>query len=267
MKRLLDEAVKKRVGALPKKAAKETGNQDLKQLLQEAFAVPAPQNKEIFLKKVEAKGIHKPDISYGGFLLIQAAYIRKRVWAVSILVFGAALLLEHLLEREVLWVLSAMMPFLAVSAVAENLRSESFGMAELEMASRFSFKSVVLARMWILGFVHLTVLCLAALLCSKNCGSTLLQTGVYLLVPYLLTDGVSLWLIRKIRGKEAVYASVGVAVIIGVLPDMGRYATELLYDGEMFFWWLIALVLLMGITFSEGKKNLARTEELTWNLR
>lgn len=267
MKRLLDKIRKKEPEQCGRKRKKRTENQDLMRLLQEAFAAPAPQHKELFLKKAETKVIHKPGISYGQFLMLQAAYIRNWVWAVSVLVFGAALLLGQFMERDALWVLSSMMPFLAVSALAENLRSESYGMAELEMSSRFSLKSVVLARMGILGIVHLAVLCLAALLCSKNCGGTLWQTGVYLMVPYLLTDGVCLWLIRKIRGKEAVYASAAVAVVIGVLPDMGRYAVGVLYEEEMFFWWLIALMLLLGITFSEGKKNLERTEELTWNLR
>lgn len=235
--------------------------QELKRALQDAFCAPAPEKKQAFLNSVPC-----PKISYGQFLLTQAAYIRKWVWAVSAVIFLIALIYGQLLERNVLWVLSTIIPFLAISAIIESIRSEVYGMAELEMTSRFSLRSVVLARMGVLGVVHFGVLCLITIVGYRAGGANLFQTGVYLFVPYLLTDAVGLWLVRKVRGKEAVYASIGVAVIIGIVPAFIRYAMELLYEAEMFGWWLAALVILCGVTVSELKKSLRRMEELMWSL-
>ena len=55
------------------------------------------------------------------------------------------------MEKDVLWIISALIPFIAMSILTENARSGIYLMAELEMAARFSLKSVILARMEILG--------------------------------------------------------------------------------------------------------------------
>lgn len=39
----------------------------------------------------------------------------------------------------------------------------------------------------------------------------MLQTGVYIICPYLLTAFLGLWVIRKAHGKEAVYLCPGIA--------------------------------------------------------
>lgn len=233
---------------------------ELKKALQDAFEVPAPKRKQAFFRSIEY-----PKISYGKFILTQALYIRKRVWALSAALFFMVLICGQLFDKNMLWGASGMMPFLALSVIAENTRSEMYGMAELEMTTRFSLKSIVLARMGILSAAHMGVLILTVLFGYRGGEVTVLQTGVYLLVPYLLTDASGLWLVRKVRGREAVYACTGLAVIISTLPILGRYACEMLYEGQLFGWWLTALFILCVIVAREIKKNIAGTEEMTWS--
>lgn len=236
-------------------------NRKLKNVLKVAFEAPEPVKKKNFLKTL---GPSK--ISTRKFVLVQAAYIRKWVWAIFGVVFAVALIYGQFLNRSTLWIFSAMMPYLALSSIAENVRSEVYGMAELEMASRFSLKSVALARMGILGMVHFMVLCLGVFIGCRGGGASLLRTGVYLLVPYLLTDVVCLRLVRRIRGKEAVYASMGVAVIVSALPVIGKSTVSVLYETELFAWWLAALIVLGIIAMTEWKKNIDRMGEIVWNL-
>ena len=54
--------------------------------------------------------------------------------------------------------------------------------------------------------------------------ATIMQTGVYLLVPYLLTTFSGLWIIRKIRGKETIYGCMAAAVVISGLNLILRIA-------------------------------------------
>lgn len=245
---------------------------ELKQAVKNAFEAPSPQKKEAFLQEISRLEDIKQSrkITNLQFVGMQFFYIRKWVWAVSLLTFVIALFGGCVMQKNVLWVLSAMMPFLALTVVTETIRSETCGMAELEMASRFSLKSIVLARMGILGLVHLTLLLFLAFIASQssaaNGATTTLKMGVYLLVPYLLTDAGGLWLVRKIRGREAVYACFGLAVLIGMLPVLGCYVLGISHQIVKFGWWVATLLVLCFALASEFRKNMKRTEEFTWNL-
>lgn len=235
--------------------------QKLIKVLQDTFEAPEPQRKQAFLREISSFRI-----SYWKFICIQAAYIRKRIWVLSAAIFIVAVISGCFMKKETVWILSALMPFLALSSITENIRSEVYGMAELEISSAFSLKSVVLARIGILGLSNLVLLSLIALLEYAVGVSAILQTGVYLLVPYLLTAGGGLWLFRKINGREALYASGGLAVMIGIFPLLSRYMMSFLYQPEVFGWWLAALVLLCFLTGCEYQKTVKRTEEFTWSL-
>lgn len=236
-------------------------NKELKKTLQAAFEAPMPQKKQTFMKR-----IRNSEISNFKFLLIQAAYIRKWVWGISFVILFFSLCCGYFMDKYVLWGLSAIMPVLAVSALAENIRSGEYGMAELEMATRFALRSVIMARMGILGMVHFGVLCLTALLGHPGGDTTLLQTGVYLLVPYLLTDVSGLWMFRKFGRKESIYGVLGLSFVIAAIPGINRELVQVLYGTEYFGLWLVILLVLCAIAISEAKKNLERMEELTWSL-
>ena len=235
-------------------------DQELKKALQDAFEAPAPKRKEAFLRSVP-----QPGISNLSFMISQAGYIRKRVWGISGVLFGVAYLGACVLGQDVMWVISALLPFAAVSVVSEHHRSYVFQMSELEMAARFSLKSVALARIGILGISHLLLLLFLIPACAWFHTSSLFQTGLYLLVPYLLTDTATLWLCRRIRGREVIYAGAGVAVMVGFLPLLARYTGGWLQQDGMFRGWAVSTVLLCFTAVSEWKKSIGRTEELAWN--
>ncbi len=235
-------------------------NQLMKEALKKEFEAPAPKEKQAFLK-----GVGPLYISNFQFVLVQASYIKKRVWGLSFLILGAALIAGLLLEQDLLWVLSALMPYLALSAVTENVRSEAYGMAELELASKFSLRSVVFARMEIIGMSHLLLLCFLVTFGHLASFISILQMGIYLLVPYLLTTVLGLWIVRKIHSKEAIYACMGTAIIISVLPMVCRYMIRTFYQMQTIGWWMLVLVILGFLTITEYKKSVDRTEELGWN--
>lgn len=158
------------------------------------------------------------------------------------------------------------MPFVAMTAVTENARSSLHYMAELEMASRFSLKSIVFARLAIIGIVHLLLLCLLTPFACREEGRTLLQSGVYLLAPYLLTTFLSLVCSRKIHGREALYACMGVAVMVSSLSIFLQEKMPVFYRKEYLCWWAAALLLLILPILWEYRRTIHQTEELIWNL-
>lgn len=234
----------------------EISKKEMQEILQAAFEAPVPTKKEAFLR------IHTQGISNKEFLLIQATYIRKTTWCVSFTLFVAAFVGAMLLDQNMLWVLAAMIPFLATSAVSENIRSQTFGMAEMEMASRFSLKSVMFARMGILGITHFLLMLVLVLLGHRGGLYSLLETGVYLMVPYLLTTFGGLWINRKIHGKESSYACMGMAAMVSVLQIILGYMHNLIYRADVFQWWILGFFLLISLTIKEMKNMLMRAEAI-----
>lgn len=233
----------------------------MKEALKEAFEAPAPTRKQEFLR-----GVPLQRVSVFSFTLSQAGYIRKRVLGLSLLIFVLSLTGACFLELDMLWVISAFMPFIALSAVAENSRSMAYGMDELEMSSRFSLRNVVLARMGIMGVLHLALMCLLMPLAYVHSIFTVLQVGVYMLIPYLMTDVVSLWIIRNIRGKEGLYSCVGVAVCVSSLYSIFKEQLINILYMNYFGWLIVALNILIILYAKEMKKMIQQTEELRWNL-
>lgn len=236
-------------------------NKIMKEAIMEVFEAPVPTRKREFLRNAP-----RQRAGMFSFMLSQVGYIRKWVLVLSLLLLIWSLAGACFLELDMLWIISAFMPFIALSAVTENSRSTVYGMDELEMSSCFSLRSVVLARIGILGVSHLILLCLLMPLAYVHSVFTVVQVGVYLLMPYLMTDVVGLWMIRNIRGKEGTYACVGVAVCISGLHSFLRVSlVDMLYMN--YFGWLIVMLIVLLILFiKEMRVMVQQTEELKWNL-
>ena len=141
-----------------------------------------------------------------------------------------------------------------------------YGMSEFEMSTRFSLKSVVLARMSILGLINFAVIAILTPLCRIGNDFSLLQTGMYLLVPYLLTVNFSLWIARRVNGKETVYGCTCVAVIVSGINTGLHFVTDLIYQEIYTGWWIaLSVFLFIGLAY-EIHCTIMRTEEYTWNL-
>lgn len=236
-------------------------NKKLKEALQEGFEAPVAQKKKEFLRSIQTPPIH-----YFEFICLQAGYIHKWIWGFSTLIFAVALTGAQYLEKDMLLCISALMPLLALSVITESGRSVIYGMAEFELSTRFSLKSVVLARLGILGGSNLILVSLLVPFACMNSKTTILQTSVYMLCPYLLTAFLGLWAVRRVRGKEAFYICTGIALCISVGNIMLYRSLPALFGEHCFTGWISALVLLGIGTAKECRQTIKQTEELAWNL-
>lgn len=162
------------------------------------------------------------------FFAAQASYIRRRNWVLAVGFFLAALLLVQQWGREAVWVVAAFAPLLALSMVTEGNRSARFGMEELELSTRFSLKTVILARFGILGTGNLLLvglvvplaLCFVADPKEMDELSGFWEIAACLLVPFLFTTFACLAVVRRFRGSEGGWICCGITVLISLFSLM-----------------------------------------------
>ena len=221
--------------------------------LRSAFEPPAPQGKHAFLRQLPRKRR-----SIGNLLWSQLRYIHVLSWGCSLLVLAAALYVGQAGQEISLWWLSSLTPFLSMALVTELSRSAAHGMEELELATRYSLRTVILGRLVLLGLFDLTVLALLlAWLPSPGGG---LRLGLHLLLPYLASALLSLRLVRRSRGKEGYVLALAAACLVG----SAAWAVENWVRFPVSWWLAVALVLLVR-TVREFEALLKRSEEYVWN--
>ena len=157
------------------------------------------------------------------------------------------------------------MPFLALLLIAESTKSTIYRMNELEMAARFSLKSVVLARLSILGTFNLILFSVLITICYLVSGISLLQIGVYLFVPYLLTANISLYIVRHFRNKETIYWCMAIAVLVSGANISLHYLADFLFQTNYLVLWIIVTLILIIAVVRELYQMFKKTEGFIWN--
>lgn len=241
---------------------KSASGQKLKEQLNIIFAAPPPCHKTEFLQKVSPM---PAKLSLFAFLQVQLCYIRKRIWIASALLFGALLFGSFVLSADMIWAISAFAPLLALFMVTETGRSETWGMAELEMATRFSLRSVLLARLGILGLGSLFFLGLSFLIGLSHSRISPPRAALFIITPFLLTTFSCLQIVRRRRERESIYLCAGVSSGISLLTLSFHLSIPGLYGETPLICFLFAAV-LSGAGTAKQYHNLIRQEELTWNL-
>ena len=239
-------------------------NIKMKKTILKVLQAPMPdgQAKANFLRTLQ-----KPQINTWQFILRQAAFLRKRTLVLSLLLLIPAFAGFHYLNPNTIWMISAFIPFLALLAVTESTRSAMYGMSEFEMSTRFSIKSVILARLSMWGIIDFIILCCIIPLCYLNGQISLFQTGIYLFVPYLLTANISLWITRHIRSREYIIYCMAVSILISGANAGLHFKVGFVYQFSYFHWWLLLAILLIGEIVYEICHTIKDTEELyAWNL-
>ncbi len=235
-------------------------NRELKKEIAKVFDAPTPSSKAQFIRSLP-----RPYISTKVLIVRQIPFIKKSVWLLSILIFLPVIWAASFASQNVVWIVSAFTPFLALLLITESTKSTIYGMNELEMATRFSLRSVVFAKMIILGVFNFAIFCIIIPICHIANSTSLLQTGVYLFVPYLLTMSINLYLVRHFRNKESIYMCMAVSVFVSGANMSLRYMADFLFQTSYLIWWIMAALLLLGITAKELYYTFKKTEGILWN--
>jgi hypothetical protein len=227
----------------------------LKKRLELAFFAPEPKTKELFLKKLRPREITMTEL-----LFQQVPYIRKVIWIfafaiLTVLVSGAYSMnanTEHIIE--------ALAPLAAVAATLEMYRSCRYQMTEFEMAARFSIRSVLYARMLIIGFVYAAIFCIITPVISIRFGVGGALLAWRILIPYLFTSSLCMRLERTRLGRNNTYISMGAAVILSIVTLWINSNEMSVLTSLITKWGLVITILLGMLTIYENYKTIKMTE-------
>lgn len=216
------------------------------------FEAPKPDRKRAFVRQF---GLQKMNLLH--MIFMQSRYISKRVWIFSGLLFGITCLVTQMAQWKYVSMILAFVPFLVMLSVTETMCSYRYGMEELELSARFSLKSIVLARITMLGLGNLVVLTGIMFLVKSNVQIDM----VYVMTPYFLTAGGSLCIVRNLRGAESTFPCFGLAALTCVLELYLPWQFEVIFAPEYAWVWVCTCVMGMLITVRESYRIIRMTED------
>lgn len=188
-----------------------------------------------------------PEPSFPSFVAAQARFIRPWVWAVQALLALVIVIscLGDAVEARAVLAASIVSAMMVLVGVPDLLASKSHGMAELELASRFGFRSVLIARMIVLGCSEILLLSLAATALPALAGTSAFTALVNVAAPYLLACAGCLTAIRRSPDDSAIALSTAwTAFVLGALIAF-RTLAPAPYDAFANGFW-IAVALASG---------------------
>lgn len=227
-----------------------------KKALEAYFEAPKPERKNSFLRQYD---MAKIDMVH--MIGTQVRYISKGIWAASVLFCILAFAVTRYVEIRYMSTIFALVPFLVMLSVTESTRSYRYGMEELELSARFSLKSVMLARMIILGIGNVLVLIVAAVFMGEKMYANI----VYMMVPYFLTAAGGLYLVRKIRGAEGTAACCTLAMLVSCMQTFLLWKYSILYTQRYTSIWVLVCVIGLLVLMRESYRTIRMTEDLAWN--
>lgn len=223
----------------------------LKSELAEYFEAPHPERKREFVRRCGM-----PKISMLHMVLMQARYISKWVWLVSGLVCGFVVYVVVSAEVKYVNAVFACLPFLVMLSVTESTRSYRCGMEELEMSARFSLKSIVMARLLMLGVGNLVVL-VGTIVLLGDLGQV---SAAYAMAPFFVTAGGGLFIARKVRGNEGTYLCFGLAALVSGICLYLPWQFQALFTPRYGWVWVLVCVVGMILTGKESYRTVRMAE-------
>ena len=228
----------------------------LKEELCRYYEAPKPRRKQAFIRQFGVQKINLPRL-----VLMQAKYISKWVWLVSACLCVVIYAATHVMEDKYVSMVYGLIPFLVMISLTESTRSYRYGMEELELSTRFSLKSIIMARMAMLGVGNLAVLIVIANILGQREGYHLL----HVLTPYFLTAGGSLYIVRMVRGNENTFFCFTLAIAVSFLQMLLPWQFKEVFMPDYMPIWVALFVVGIVMTAKESYRTIRMTEDLAWN--
>lgn len=239
-------------------------HKDIAEEMKKSFVSPTPEKKTEFFLRMKEKGLLKRRphvISHKEFLAVQVLYIEKWTWVLS----GFLLLF-------IAWICSrnygnypfALTSLLAAGILFETGRSRRWNMTELEQAARFSARSVILAKVYLLGVGNTAGLMIVIFAVRPFFSYSLIRVFLYMMVPYLTASLLGSLFERRYRGDPG-WGSVLICILSSIFFTVVSHFFNLLYEDRLVLFWASALVLMIcGLTVCI-RRNISEREEPAWN--
>lgn len=244
---------------------------DLKKEL-ECYRIPAPDQSAKESCKEELRKIKMPyQMTDGQFILGQLGFIKPYIWFGQIAILFVALIAILYFGKELpytsytqLSLLSAMTPLFLIFQIEELAKIYNRSMLEIEMATKYSLKKLVLSRLCILGITDLAVLGVWIFFLNCYLKENLFGILLYTLVPFNITVAGMLYLKYSGKGMYA-YQALSYTVFVCVCFIVIPHERPLIYNSRYLDIWMLMYVLsLFGLVknIKELWKNMEHGERL-----
>ena len=228
----------------------------LKEELCRYYEAPAPQRKQEFVRRFGVPHVNLPYLVW-----MQVRYIYKWVWLVSVGICVVIYAATYIMDEKYVSMVYGLVPFLVLISATESMRSYRYGMEELELSARFSLKSIVMARMAMLGLGNLMVLLVIVNVLGQRAGYHVL----HILTPYFLTAGGGLYIVRTVRGSENTFYCFMLAIAVSFLQMLLPWRFSELFAPNYMPIWTALFVVGIVMTVKESYRTIRMTEDLAWN--
>ena len=239
-------------------------NETIKRQIRELCRSPQPERKAVFFQNMKDQGLlnKRPcSLSHGEFLAGQIAYIEKRTWLLSaFLLLFIAWICRHSSGNYTF----ALTPFIAMGVLAQAKRSFRWKMAEMEYAARFSLRSVMLARMFLLGAADTVGLMIVIILVRPCFSYSLIRVFLYMMVPYLTSSWLGSVFERKQRTDHG-WGSVLICILSSAAFATAPIFFEWLYDERLTVIWAAVFILMVWSLITSIREWIYGMEEPVWN--
>ncbi|WP_276951610.1 hypothetical protein [Acetatifactor muris] len=215
---------------------------------------------------------HTP--SWGELALIELQYISPGFWVMQASVvmilliwLGRTAALHGALKDYLQWI-SVMAAWMGVIACGDLGRHFSRGMAELEQSCYLNLPQMWTIRMILSGTADILVLLLCGLRISENTSVPFVQVCLYILVPFVLSNGCCLLYVTVFRSARGRYGQLVLFLLTGSVVCVLVMTPSRLYTEA--YLWLWVTFLAAGTAFFLWQLRriygkIRRGETLCWN--
>ena len=232
--------------------------------LKEICSTSEPEEKKAFFQGLEDRGLtsRRPVvINHGDFLLRQFLYVGKWIWLLSAVLL---LCITGICYGNTGNYPFALTPLLAAGILVETGRSFRWKMAELEYTARFSLRSVMLARMFLVGIVETAGLLVVIWVVRPWFSYSLIRVFLYMMVPYLAASLLGSVYERKNRSDNS-WGSMIICFLSSGFFAAAPYCLSSLYEERFTVIWTVVFILLVFSLVVSMRRWICELEEAVWN--
>ncbi len=233
-------------------------DKELKQILKKAYCVPQSESGNGFIKTHEKRTHQLIDIVRNEF-----RYMGMKSALAGIVLCTLFFATAKKGDENIMWITSSIIPMYSVIPMSHILRSERYGMCELEVASRFSLRFIRLIRMSLLGLFSGIVIIGSSIIMTSILKAGMIDIVMYMLFPYFVSVWGCLFITRKWHGSESNIGVPLVCIVSGFLPTVVRELQKVNFVSD--YMYIVLLAVVMFETAKECTKYINERTYLLWN--
>ena len=227
------------------------------------------KNKAIEKLKIE---IANTDIeikeSYFQKIIKQIPFINKiTLFTQTLLLIIGILIINYTSFENTRLLLSLVMPILAFFQITEMQRSFKYNMYEIEMACKVNLGEVITTRLIIMTIINLLIITLFAIITGVKFQTGINLIIVYLLVPFLVTNVVSMEVSKLLKNKQNDVSNMSIVVIINMLLFILNIRFPYIYESSSVFIWIVVLLTSGFYLIKNIYQIFEKEEDYIWNLQ